>query len=314
MNIVFFGSANFAVPSFKSLLGSGHKVACVVTQPDRQKGRGLHLTETVIKQIAQEAGLKIHQPSRINLPQEIEILKKLNPDLFIVVAYGQILSQDLLDIPRIFSVNVHASLLPRYRGAAPINRALINGDKVTGITVIKMAKEMDAGPIILQKSLEINKDDTVITLEDKLSHLAAEALLSTLESVENRNYSLTAQDQGKVSLAPKLKKEDGLINWGKTAQEIYNLIRGCVNWPGAITYYKGKLLKLYKAKVLEFLSSGVLGSPGEIIQVSKGGIIVATGGGNLQIEELQLEGKRRMKVEEFIRGNKICVGEVFREK
>lgn len=314
MNIVFFGSDNFGVPSLKALLSNNHNISCVVTQPDRKKGRGLFLSSTVIKKVALELGIKIYQPYRVNTPETIKFLKDLSPDLFVVIAYGQILSQEILDIPKVLSINIHASLLPKYRGAAPVNWAIIRGEEITGVTVMKMAREMDAGPIILQKALDIADEDTAVTLEDSLSHLGVELLLDALKSIESRNYNLMPQDEGKASFAPKLKKENGRINWNLSARDIYNLIRGCLNWPGAFTYYQRKLLKIYKAKV----SSGVLEfssyRPGEIISVSKEGISVVTGKDNLTIEELQIEGKRRMSVEEFIAGHKICIGETLGKK
>ena len=293
MNIVFFGSSQFAVPSLQALIASRHKIACTVTQPDRKGGRGLHLQGTAVKTIAEESHIQIYQPQQINEDQALKFLKSLDPDLFIVVSYGQIISQKILDIPKTFSLNVHASLLPKYRGAAPINWAIIKGDKATGITVMKMVKEMDAGPIILQKAISISEDDTAPTLEDKLSRIAAQLLIDSLGSIENNNFKLNPQDENKVSFAPKLKKEDGLINWNNSAQDIYNLIRGCVSWPGAFTCYKGKLLKIYKAKISSQVRKFASSNPGEILEASKEGIVVFTGKGNIIIEELQIEGKRR---------------------
>ena len=314
MNIVFFGSSNFAVPSLKALLTSGHKISCVVTQPDRQKGRGLHLSETIIKAMALESGLGIYQPLRINKSEGIKFLKDLGADLFIVIAYGQILSQEILRLPKIFAINVHASILPKYRGAAPINWTIINGEKKTGVTIIKMTEEMDAGPIILQKTMAISDEDTFLTLEDRLSKEAAQLLLDSLKSIANNNYSLISQDKNRVSFAPKLKRKDGLIDWKKPAQDIYNLIRGSLDWPGAFTYYKGRLLKIYKAGAYPFAHSPVNPLPGEIIKADKEGIVVATGKDNLVIEELQIEARKRMKVGEFISGYKICPGEILGKK
>lgn len=309
MNIIFFGSSYFANPSLRTVVDNGYKISCVVTQPDRKKGRKLHLAPTPVKIVASELKLKIYQPHQINNFLSIKFLKDLNPDLFVVIAYGQILSQEILNIPKIFSINVHASVLPKYRGAAPINWAIINGEKTTGVTIIKMIKEMDAGPIISQKMIEIDGLDTSVTLEDKLSHLAAELLMDSLNDIQNNNYNLIPQDEDKVSFASKLKKEDGLINWAKSACEIYNLIRGCLDWPSAFTYYQSKLLKIHKAKVSSPVPEFTSSHPGEIIKVSKEGIFVACGKGNLIIEELQIEGKRRMRTEKFISGHKICVGE-----
>ncbi|MBI3991408.1 MAG: methionyl-tRNA formyltransferase [Candidatus Omnitrophica bacterium] len=314
MNIVFFGSSEFAVSSLKALLASSHKVACVVTQPDKQKGRGLHFTGTAIKAIALDAGINVYQPWDVNDSGSEKFLKGLNPDAFVVIAYGQILKQRILDIPKIFSMNLHASLLPSYRGAAPINWALIKGERVTGVTVIKMTEKMDAGPILLQKELEIDNDDTAITLEDKLSGLAAQLLLDALLSIERKNYKLNLQNEAGITFAPKLKKEDGRIDWNMPAQNIHNLVGGCINWPGAFTYYKGKLLKIYKAKASPKSESSVHFLSGEILGVSKEGIAVATGNDTLIIEELQIESKRRMLAEEFILGHKIHAGDVFDKK
>ncbi|MFA5145056.1 MAG: methionyl-tRNA formyltransferase [Candidatus Omnitrophota bacterium] len=311
MKIIFFGSSQFAVPSLEALLASGHKVSCVVTQPDRKKGRGFHLEGTLVKALASKSGIAVYQPEVINTKESIKFLKDLSPDLFIVVSYGQILSREILEIPKIFSLNAHASLLPKYRGAAPISRAIINGDKSSGVTIMKMAEKMDAGPIILQEAVDIEDDDTTLTLEGKLSKRAAKLLIDSLKLIENKTYNLTAQEEDKVSLAPKLKKETGLINWEMPAQDINNVVRGCVGWPGAFTYYNGKLLKIYKARVIPSVSGSSNSSPGEIIKADKENIIAAAGKDNLVIEELQIEGKRRMRAEEFIAGHKIKPGEQF---
>ncbi len=311
MNIVFFGSSHFAEPSLRALVEAGHKIPCVVTQPDRKKGRGLHLSPTAIKTIAQELRLKVYQPEKINAPTAVEFLKGLNADLFAVIAYGQILSREILGMPKIFAVNAHASLLPKYRGAAPINWAIINGDNKTGITIIKLNEKMDAGPIILQSKVPINGNDTFITLEDKLSREAAKVLLESVKSIENGNYKLLIQDENAVSFAPKLKKSDGMINWDKPAEDIHNLVRGCLGWPDAFTCYNGKLLKILRARVSIYDVEGkspVSPDSGEVLSISKEGIFVATGKGNLIINELQIEGKRIMAAAEFASGHKISPG------
>jgi len=313
MNIVFFGSSQFAVPSLKALFASGHKICSVVTQPDREKGRGLHLSSTPIKTLAKSAGLNLYQPISINTRESIDFLKGPSPDLFVVIAYGQILSQEVIDIPKIFCINAHASLLPKYRGAAPINWAIINGDKSTGVTIIKITREMDAGEILSKEELAILGSDTVITLEDRLSELAAELTIDSIKCIENRNYNLIPQGTKGISFAHKLKKQDGLIDWNKTAEEIHNLIRGCLTWPGAFTYYKGKLLKIYRVD-LASNEEGVSFKVGEITEVSDDGITLSCGKGNLIIKELQIEGKRRMSVREFIAGHKISVGEMLGDK
>ncbi len=309
MNIVFFGSSSFAVLALNALVRTKHRISCVVTQPDRQKGRGLHLECTAVKAAAQAGGLEVYQPPKINTDEAVNYLSALKPELFIVISYGKILSRRILAVPKIFCVNIHASLLPGYRGAAPVNWAIINAEKTTGISIIKMVEKMDAGEILLQKSTDIADDETIITLQDKLSGIAAELLPVVLGAIENNNYRLTPQDETRVSFAPKLKKEDGLIHWDKSAYQICNLIKGLLLWPGAFTYYKGKLVKIYKARLFCSPEPQSPRSPGQIIEVSKEGIEVAAGKDSLIIQQLQIEGKRVMRADEFIAGHKICPGD-----
>lgn len=314
MKIVFFGSSHFAIHSLKAIISAGFDISCVVTQPDKKKGRHLNLAHTVVKDAAIESGLKVFQPQDVNCPESVKLLKSLGADLFAVVSYGQILSQEVLDIPKVIPINLHASILPRYRGASPINYALLNGDKVTGVTVIKMEKSMDAGAVILQKSIEITDDDDMVTLENRLSVLGAAALIETLRLIENNDYKLLPQNEKKVILSPKLKKKDGLIEWSKPAKEIRNLVRAYSVWPGAFTYYKSKLLKIHKAEVMPQSLAGRKFSPGEVLNVTKDCIFVATGSGELLVWELQPEGKRAMSAEEFIAGHKIAAKDVFGKK
>ncbi len=310
MKIVFLGSSHFALPALEALIKAKHKITCVVTQPDKKRGRHLHLGITDVKALALQAGLKVFQPENINAPASVELLKGLNADLFVVVAYGQLLSQEVLDIPKVFPLNIHASLLPKYRGAAPINWAIIRGEKVSGVTIMQVIKKMDAGAIIMQQDIAINHDDDSVSLESKLSDLGAELLLKSITIIKNKDYKLIPQDEKKVSFAPKLKKSDGLINCQKPAEEINDLIRGALPWPGAFTHYKGKLLKIYKAGVHQKTGSGE--GAGEILNISKAGLEIITGKGALVVQELQLEGKRRMKVEEFAAGHKIFPGDNFK--
>lgn len=311
MNIIFFGSAQFAVAPLCALISARHKISLVVTQPDRKKGRHLIRSATPVKQEALRHGLELFQPENINGNVSLQALRVRRPDLFIVVAYGQILSTELLEIPKIMPVNIHASLLPKYRGAAPVNWALINGENETGITIMKIIRKMDAGPVILQEPVPIDAQDDAITLEEKLSQAGSVLLLKALSAIKEDKYRLLPQDEKTASMAPKLKKNDGLIDWHKPAVKICDLVRGCVEWPGAFTHYQGKLIKIYKAevgsKVLKFLSSKV----GEITEVTKNAIVVTCGEGNLAIKELQIEGRRRMAIEEFISGHKISVGEIL---
>jgi len=307
MKIVFFGSSHFAVSALQALIDKGEDIICVVTQPDKKKGRHLHLSKTDVKTVALESGLKVYQPQDINTKESKEFLTSLSSDLFVIVAYGQLLSQEILDIPKIMPINIHASLLPKYRGAAPINWAIINGDKTTGVTIMKVTKKMDSGPIILQKSVQVSDLDTFINLEDGLRSLGSELLLEAISLIKNKKFKLIPQDESKVSFAAKLKKRDGGIDWDKPAVKIYNLIHGTLPWPGAFTHYKGKLLKIFNASVITDLKNEA--KPGEVIQVSKSGLIIATGKDCLKINELQIEGKRKMNIEEFIAGHKIKVGE-----
>jgi methionyl-tRNA formyltransferase len=309
MKIIFFGSANFSIPSLKALMENGYEVLCVVTQPDKEKGRGLNLSATAVKTFANELQLKVYQPADINSEESIRFLKDFCADIFVVIAYGQLLSDEILNIPLIMPLNAHASLLPKYRGAAPINWALINGDKKTGVSIMKIIPRMDAGAVIIQKSLDILDDDNFLTLEVRLAKLAAELLLAAMKDIANNKYRLTPQDENKVTFAPKLKKDDGLIDWDKSARDIYNLIRGSLIWPGALTYLKSKLLKIHRARVSDTKIGKATAKSGEIIGISKQGILVATPQGSLLIQELQPEGKRKMSAEEFINGYKINLGE-----
>lgn len=310
MNTVFFGSSDFGIPSLKALIEAGHKISCVVTQPDKKKGRGMSLGQTPIKELAQTYKIPVFQPSRINTPDSESILRKYKPDLFIVIAYGQILSERLLKIPRLMPINAHASYLPSYRGAAPINWAIINGKSETGVSIIKMTTSMDAGPIMRQETIRIEPSDTAISLENKLSTLAAKLLIESIISIQNNRFILSPQDENTISFAPKLNKTTGLIDWKKTAIDINNLIKGCLGWPDAFTYLNNKILKIFKADIC-MENPSFKASPGQILIVSKEGIVVVTGKGMLRIEELQLEGKKRMHTRDFLAGCHIKTGETL---
>ena len=314
MNIVFFGSSKFAIPALSGIASSSHKIIRVVTQPDKQAGRQMKLVATAIKQLSQELSLPLYQTEDINSRESLNFLKSLDPDLFCVVAFGQILSQDVLAIPKIFAINLHASLLPLYRGAAPIQRAIINGEAQAGLTVIRVVRDVDAGPVILQKEVDIKDEEDAVILEERLARLGGVLISQALDLIDTNKYSLIIQDEKKATLAGKLKKEDGLINWGKSVHAIFNLIRGCIDWPGAFTYYRGKILKIYRAQRISGCPEVRTGSPGEILQTFKRGIVVAAGDGNLLIEELQIEGKKRISASEFISGYRISVGETLGEK
>jgi len=314
MNIVFFGSSQFAVPSLKALVEHKYAISCVVTQPDKEKGRGLHLASTPVKSASVKLSLKIYQPENVNHKESIKFLRALNPDLFVIVSYGQILSADILGLPGIFSVNVHASLLPKYRGAAPVSWALIKGEKETGVTLMQVGEKMDTGPIILQERIKIGAEDNAETLEERLSVEGATLLLRALRTIESKKYSLIPQDDKEASYAPKLRKNDGMILWNSRSADILNLVRGCVNWPGAFTYYNGKLLKVFKARISTPSLNPASLSPGEIESLSAEGITVATGDGRISLEEVQIEGRRRMSAKEFIAGYRMSKGDKFSKK
>ena len=310
MKIVFFGSAHFAVSALQALIKSRHELVCVVTQPDKKKGRHLHVAGTDVKSIAMAAKLKIFQPENIKATESVKFLKSLGADLFVIVAYGQIFSQEVLDIPGIMPINIHASLLPRYRGAAPINWAIINGDKKSGLTIIYVTRKMDSGPVILQKEMKIEDKDTSVTLEEKLSLASSGFLADALNIIDSRDYRLVEQDEDGVILAPKLKKEDGLIDWNTPAGDIHNQIRGVLPWPGAFTSYRGKMLKIFQADILPIFPNH---KPvcGEVVRADKHGIVVAAGRGFLEIKELQLEAAKRMSAQSFVMGHKLTTGEIL---
>lgn len=296
MKIIFFGSGKFAVPSLERLLNSKHKVLSVITQPDREKGRHLVLSPTAVKELAVSKNIDVYQPEDLMDPEFLKKLKLFSADIFIVVDFGKLLPREVFAMPKLYTINLHPSLLPKYRGAAPVNWAVIKGEKKTGLTVIRINDKLDAGDRMLQRSIIIEKNDTSIILEKKLAPLGALLLLDALRIIEEGRATFKRQPDKKGISAPKLKKEDGLINWQKSADEIHNLIRGTVPWPGAYTFFDKKKINIWKAHT----TSGKA-NPGEVISVEKE-LLVGTKNGMLRIEEIQLEGKKRMSVSEFLRG------------
>ena len=306
MRIVFMGTPSFAVPSFKALLESQGEVAALVAQPDKPKGRGLKPSPPPTKVIADEYGIPVLQPSGIRTEEFLKELAALNPDLICVAAYGKILPKAVLELPRFGCLNVHASLLPKYRGAAPINWAIARGEAVTGITIMQMDEGMDTGDILLTREIPIDYDDTGETLTEKLSLAGAELLLQTIAELKKGYLRPLKQDEAIATYAPMLKKEDGRIDWSKPAGEIRNRIRGMLPWPGAYTYSNGKMIKIYKAAVAEGE-----GKQGEVIVAPQGVLRVMTGEGALDILELQLEGGKRLDAKAFLSGRKIEPGAVL---
>lgn len=309
MKIIFLGSSNYGEKALKALIDNGYNVLLVVTQPDKKQGRGMLLDSTPIKKMAIELGIDVYQPENINSDDSVKFLKSFAADIFVVIAYGQFLSVELLSIPKIFALNVHASLLPKYRGAAPINFAVIKGDKTTGNTLMKMSEKMDAGPILFQSSLEILKVENAEELESRMADDAAQLLIKGLEKIKSNEFELLEQDKSKVTYASKLKKEIGLINWQMSALEIDNLVRGCIPWPGAFTYFNGKILKILKSFVVESDKNNTV--TGEVLEFDKEGIVVATGKGFLKLVTVQLEGKSKHSAYEFVCGQRIQAGFKF---
>ncbi|MEW6144776.1 MAG: methionyl-tRNA formyltransferase [Thermodesulfobacteriota bacterium] len=306
MRIVFMGTPGFAVPSLKALIESGEEVAALVAQPDKPRGRGLKPSPPPTKIAAEERGIPVLQPHSIRTGEFLRELSRLKPDLICVAAYGKILPKALLDLPGHGCINVHASLLPKYRGAAPVNWAIVRGEKVTGITIMRMDEGMDTGDILLAREMPIDYDDTGETLSEKLSLLGAELLLEAIASLKRGDLHPVRQDGSAATYAPMLRKEDGRIDWTKPAGEIRDLIRGMLPWPGAYTSLDGKMLKIYKAS-----SSEGEGSPGVVISAPQGILRVVTGRGALDIQELQIEGGKRLGSREFLLGRKIVPGAVL---
>lgn len=303
LRALFMGTPDFALPSFEALAES-EEILAVVTQPDRPKGRGEVLTPPPIKLAALKRSLPVLQPERIRKdPAFIQHLSELAPDLIVVVAFGQILPESVLKIPRLGCINVHASLLPKYRGAAPIQWAIIRGEQETGVTTMQMDVGMDTGPMLLRHSVPIAPDETAATLAPRLAKLGASVLIDTLSLLKEGALTPVAQDPSDATLAPLLKKEDGLIRWEESAEAIFNRARGVEPWPGTTTFYQGKRWKIIRLQIGSREGSG--GQPGEILRLSEKGLEVAAGMGYILINELQPEGGRRMTAQEYAAGHPI---------
>ena len=301
MNIVFMGTPDFAVETLKKLIEK-HNVIAVISQPDKPKGRGKKLVNTPVKQFALDNGIeKIYQPEKIKDEEFVKELEKLNANLFVVVAYGQILSEQVLNIPKYGCINVHGSLLPKYRGAAPIQWSIINGEEKTGVTIMYMEKGMDTGDMILKEEIIIEPKDTYKTLHDKMSIVGAEALIKALELVEKGTVNAQKQNDDEATYAPMITKEMGHINWNNTSKDIINLIRGINPMPMAYTIYKDETFKISEAEEV----TGYNGNIGEIVDVIKDGFIVKTKDTAIIIKEMQAKGGKRMKTSDYLRGHSI---------
>lgn len=302
MSIIFFGTPEFAVPSLKALIEAGEDITLVVTQPDRAKGRGHKVLPSPLKVTAKEMGIQVTEPITLKDDDLILRLSEIQPEFIIVVAYGKILPRRILDIPLRGCINLHASLLPRYRGAAPIQWALINGEERTGVTTMLMDEGLDTGPVFLKQELVIEEDDNAESLSRKLSEIGASLLIETVRGIRNGSLKPRPQD-GEPSFAPPLKKEDGDIDWNKTAREIFNLVRGTYPWPGARCIIGGERVRIIKARPLDSE-----GRPGIIEKVTKDELLIGTGRGLLSILELQPAGRSQMSIKAFLQGRRLLQG------
>jgi len=299
MNIVFMGTPEFALPTLEKIYNSSHSILSVVTQPDRPKGRGQKNYSSPIKNFSNDNNIPLLQPENVNTQDFINLLSKNRPDYIIVVAFGQILHENLLKIPLQFCINLHSSLLPKYRGAAPINRAILNGDSISGVTTMIMDKGMDTGDILLNQEILIEKNDDAKSLHDKLSESGGELVIKTLARLKNNNLLPIPQNSELATYAPKLKKEESLLNWQLDANDIFNRIRGLTPWPGTHTFYNGKRLSILKGEVIPGEPSD---RPGFVERITDSGIEVGTGKNRLKIIELKPEGKKAMSVKSFLSG------------
>jgi methionyl-tRNA formyltransferase len=290
------------------LIQGPDEVVAVVTQPDRKKGRGRKVIASPVKEVALQKGLSILQPEKVKEGSFQEKLKGLRADLFVVAAYGQILPKTVLNLPKYGAMNIHASLLPKYRGSAPIAWAILNGEKKTGITTMLMDEGMDTGDILLQSEISIHEEETTEALHDRLASLGAQLLSETLEKMKRGEIHPTPQDHSKATYAPVLKKEDGRILWIKGAEEIDRQVRAFHPWPGAYTEWQGQILKIYKGEVTEGKAAGKAGT---VLWVGTDFIEIETGKGSYVLKEVQLEGKRRMSAREFLSGHPVQAGTVF---
>jgi methionyl-tRNA formyltransferase len=302
------GTPPFAVPSLRALCERGHEIAAVFTQPDRPAGRGRAPRVSAVKRFALEHGIRVEQPEKLRDPALIERLRELAPEAIAVAAYGKILPKALLDLPARGAINVHGSLLPRHRGAAPIQRALLAGDATTGITIMQMNERMDAGDVLLQEETPIRGDDTSASLGERLAEIGARLLVLALDRLERGELVAQPQNEAHATLAPMVRKEEGEIDWSRPGAEIERAVRAFTPWPSAYTRLHGKLLKVHRAAVSSTMPPA---APGTVVRAAGGDLEVATGDGLLRLLEVQLEGKRRLAARDFLAGQPIREGDTL---
>ena len=306
LKVIFMGTPEFACPTLQTLIGRDEQVVAVVTQPDRPKGRGQRLMPPPVKELAARHAIPVYQPNKVRDPDFIEMLRTLAPDVIVVVAFGQILPKALLDIPPLGCINVHASLLPCYRGAAPLNWCLINGELETGVTTMLMDVGLDTGPMLLKQSTPVDQNEDIVSLHDRMSVMGAELLSETLDGLAAGAIIPQEQEDSRSCYAPMLKKEHGRIDWHRDARSIHNQVRGLAVWPVAYAFLDGQTLKVYRTRTAEGT-----GLPGTVLRADKRGIEVACLQGSLVIEELQLAGKKRLDAASFLAGFAIPAGAQF---
>lgn len=310
IRIVYMGTPDFAVEPLEAIIKAGYEVTAVVTQPDKQKGRGKEVKMTPVKECALRHGIPVFQPVKIKEPEAVAELEKYQADLFVVAAFGQLLSEEILNMPEYGCINIHASLLPAYRGAAPIQWAVLNGEKESGVTIMQMDKGLDTGDMLLKRSVELSPTETGDSLHDKLMHLGAELIVEALSKLEKGELVPEKQKDELSSYAKKLTKAMGQIDWSKDAVSLERWVRGLNSWPSAYTFFGGKTLKIWEAQVAEE-NGAQKAEPGQVVSVSREGFTVACGQGALQILSLQLEGKKRVLTREFLLGYQVEPGMIL---
>ena len=301
--IIFMGTPDFACPTLQGLIERGENIVAVVTQPDRPRGRGQKLMPPPVKELAEKNGIPVYQPLKVRNPEFVEIIRELKPDVIVVVAFGQILPKALLDIPPHGCINVHASLLPRYRGAAPLNWCIVNGESETGVTTMLMDVGLDTGDMLLTEKTPLDENEDIVSLHDRMATMGAGLLAETLDRIAAGDLVPQAQNNADSCYAPMLKKDDGIINWHADAGIIHNQVRGLAAWPGACTTINGLVLKIYRTGI-----GNGCGEPGMVLQATKGAFEVACQSGSLFLQELQLAGKKRLDSASFLAGYPVSEG------